>query len=146
MWDTLRTLGYSHFGVESGAVCVLHTWGQNMSLHPHVHCIVPVAGLSLAGNLKLVGANGKFLYPVNQLSAVFRGKFMTFLKKRFQKQGVLIKYQRVINEAWAKNWVVFCEPSLDKAEHEVKYLGQYTHRVAITNDHIIKIDDQSKGL
>jgi hypothetical protein len=55
VWDTLRTFGYSHFGVESGAVCILHTWGQNLSLHPHVHCIVPAAGLTLAANIKHIG-------------------------------------------------------------------------------------------
>jgi hypothetical protein len=59
VWDTLRTFGYTHFGVESGAICVLHTWGQNLSLHPHIHCIVPAIGLSLAGNMKPIGKNGK---------------------------------------------------------------------------------------
>jgi hypothetical protein len=71
VWDTLRTFGYSHFGVEAGAVCVLHTWGQNLSLHPHVHCIVPAIGQSLAGNFKHIGQQGKFLFPVRQLSATF---------------------------------------------------------------------------
>jgi hypothetical protein len=78
----LRTFGYSRFGVESGALCVLHTWGQNLRLHPHVHCIVPAAGLSFAGNLKHVGSNGKYLYPVKQLSQVFRAKMMTAIKKK----------------------------------------------------------------
>ncbi len=85
VWDTLRTFGYSHFGVESGAVCVLHTWGQNLSLHPHVHCIVPAAGLTLAGNMKNIGKRGKFLYPVTQLSPMFRGKLMQAIKKELVK-------------------------------------------------------------
>jgi len=71
-WDILRTFGYTHYGVESGAVMVLQTWGENLSLHPHVHCIVPAAGQSLAGNMKHIGKEGKYLYPVTQLSVAFR--------------------------------------------------------------------------
>jgi hypothetical protein len=58
VWNTLRSFGYSHFGTETGAVCVLHTWGQNLSLHPHVHCIVPAAGYTLDGKWKNIGHSG----------------------------------------------------------------------------------------
>jgi hypothetical protein len=139
--DTLRQFGYTHFGVEGGAVCVLHTWGQNLSLHPHIHCIVPAVGETLAGNIRHIGSSGKFLYPVDQLSLVFRGKLMESIKRNLKKQSFLMKYQALINAAWKKPWVVHCEPSLGKPEHVVKYLGQYTHRVAITNQRIINIDD-----
>jgi hypothetical protein len=71
-WDILRTFEYTHYGVESGAVMLLQTWGENLSLHPHVHCIVPAAGQSLAGNMKHIGREGKYLYPVTQLSVAFR--------------------------------------------------------------------------
>ena len=63
VWDVLRSFGYSHFGVESGAICLLHTWGQNLSLHPHVHCIVPALGHTLKGRMKSVGKMGTYLYP-----------------------------------------------------------------------------------
>ena len=141
VWDTLRQFGYTHFGVEGGAVCVLHTWGQNLMLHPHIHCIVPAVGETLAGNMKNIGSSGKFLYPVEQLSPVFRGKLMESIKRNLKKQSILMQYQALINAAWKKPWVVHCEPSLGKPEHVVKYLGQYTHRVAITNQRIIAIDD-----
>jgi hypothetical protein len=141
VWDTLRTFGYSHFGVESGAVCMLHTWGQNMSLHPHIHCIVPAAGETLAGHMKLIGGDGKFLYPVKQLSPTFRGKLMQIIKKMLKKEGLLPQYQSLIDKAWGKPWNVNCEPSFGKPEHVVKYLGQYTHRVAITNHRLLNIDD-----
>ena len=75
-WNTLRSFGYSHYGVETGAVAVLHSWGQNLSLHPHLHCIVPAAGYALDGSWKNIGASGKYLYPVHQLSAAFKGKFL----------------------------------------------------------------------
>lgn len=141
VWDTLRQFGYTRFGVESGAVCVLHTWGQNLSLHPHIHCIVPAAGETLAGSMKHIGSNGKFLYPVKQLSLVFRGKLMEGIKGQLRKQGVIERYQDLLKDVWKKPWVVFCEPSMAKAEHVVRYLGRYTHRVAITNQRIISIDE-----
>jgi len=73
-WDTLRSFGYTHFGCETGAVAVMHSWGQNLSLHPHLHCLVPAAGYSLKGQWKTVGKNGRYLYPVHQLSATFMAK------------------------------------------------------------------------
>jgi len=71
VWDTLRTFGYTRFGVESGAVCVLHTWGQNLSLHPHVHCIVPAVGLSLPEIGKISATVVSFFNPVAQLVPIF---------------------------------------------------------------------------
>src|SRR5660397_177849 len=76
VWRTLHSFGYTHYGVESGAVCVLHTWGQNLSLHPHIHCVVPAAGYSLRGEWKRIGTYDDYLYPVHQLSATFKGKFL----------------------------------------------------------------------
>jgi len=141
IWETLRQFGYTHFGVEGGAVCVLHTWGQNLSLHPHIHCIVPATGETPSGNIKDIGSRGKFLYSVVQLSHVFRGKLMESIKRNLKKQSLLQQHQPLVNAAWKKPWVVHCEPSLGKPEHVVKYLGQYTHRVAITNHRIIEIND-----
>jgi len=141
VWDTLRTFGYSHFGVESGAICVLHTWGQNLSFHPHIHCIVPAAGLTLAENLKHIDKKGKYLYPVRMLSVTFRGKFMEGINNRFRCGKLLTPYQSLLNQAWAKPWVVFCQPSFGSPSLVVGYLGQYTHRVAISNHRIINIED-----
>lgn len=142
VWDTLRTFGYTHFGVESGAVCVLHTWGQNLSLHPHMHCIIPAAGISLAGKWKNIGHGGKFLYPVSLLSTDFRSHFLKSIKAWLKKQGVLGQYQKLIDAAWNKPWVVHCKPSMAKPEHVIKYLGQYTHRVAISNNRILNMSEK----
>lgn len=141
MWDTLRTFGYTQYGVESGAVAILHTWGQNLSLHPHIHCLVPAVGLTFADNLKKVSKKGKYLYNVKQLSLVFRGKIMQNIKKQVKSRNLLFKYQDIIDDAWSKKWVIFCEPSFKDAERVIKYLGQYTHRVAISNNRILNIDD-----
>jgi len=79
VWNTLYSFGYSHYGSETGAVCVLHTWGQNLSLHPHIHCIVPAVGYTLEAECKEIGHSGKYLYPVHQLSDTFKGKFLDSL-------------------------------------------------------------------
>jgi hypothetical protein len=138
--ETLTAFGYSHYGVETGAICVLHTWGQNLSLHPHLHCIVPAVGLTPMGALKAIGNEGKYLYPVRQLSVVFRTKLLEALKRNLKKKGRLQEFQLVIEHCYAKPWVVYCEPSLGNARQVVNYLGQYTHRVALTNTRIKNID------
>ena len=139
VWRTLHSFGYTHYGVESGAICVLHSWGQNLSLHPHIHCIVPATGYSLKGHWKRIGTYENYLYPVHQLSATFKGKFLDSLKRVLRKNGLLDGFAPMIQKAKNKPWVVFCEPSLAKAEHVIRYLGQYTHRVAISNDRIVAI-------
>jgi hypothetical protein len=141
VWHTLRSFGYSHLGCETGAVAVLHTWGQNLSLHPHVHCIVPTAGYTLDGRWKNIGNNGTFLYPVQQLSAAFKAKLLDSLKRALRKIDQLSLFNDVIQKAYNSKWVVNCEPSLANANHVVRYLGQYTHRVAITNQRILSIAD-----
>lgn len=139
--SVLQSFGYSHYGVESGAICVLHTWGQNLSLHPHIHCIVPSAGLTVKGNLKRITKQGKYLYPVRMLSVVFRGKLLGKIKRQLKQGNQLPQYQSLLEDVWKKPWVVYCEPPLGNAQQIVKYLGQYTHRIAISNQRIQNIDD-----
>ena len=142
VWDTLRTFGYTHYGVESGALAILHTWGQNLSLHPHIHCLVPAAGLTLDGKFKQISKKGKYLHNVKMLSKAFRDNMLKRLKKQLLNKDQLRGYQPVIDKSWIKEWVVFSESSFSDAEHVIKYLGQYTHRVAISNHRILNIDDR----
>ena len=139
--SVLQQFGYTHYGLESGAICVLHTWGQNLSLHPHIHCIVPAAGLTLAGNLKRITKKGKYLYPVLMLSPVFRGKLLEKLKQQLIQSRQLPQYQSLLDDLWEKPWVVYCPPPLGNPQQIVKYLGQYSHRVAISNHRILNIND-----
>ena len=140
VWSTLRNFGYTHYGVETGAICVLHTWGQNLSLHPHIHCIVPAVGITPRGEIRPIGNEGKYLYPVRQLSVAFRGKLLEALKRNLKKKNRLPEFQSIINHCYAKPWVIHSQPSLGNARQVVNYLGQYTHRVAITNTRIKNID------
>jgi len=145
-WETLRSFGYTHYGVESGAVAVLHTWGQNLSLHPHLHCIVPSAGVDLKGNWKHIGKKDKYLYPVKQLSAAFKGKFLYHLKREFKKLNHT-GFCTHIQKSYQKNWVVFCEAPMSGVNQIIKYLGQYTHRIAISNQRILGVtEDQVRFL
>jgi hypothetical protein len=139
VWNTLQSFGYSHFGSETGAVAVLHTWGQNLSMHPHIHCLVPSAGYTLDGRWKNIGHSGRYLYPVHQLSDTFKGKFLDSLKRALRKQNELMLFNDKVQQAYKTRWVVHCQPSMASAEHVIKYLGQYTHRVAITNQRILNI-------
>lgn len=141
IWETLRTFGYSHYGVETGAICVLHTWGQKISLHPHVHCIVPAAGISLDGKLRRITRDGDFLYPVKQLSQTFRGEILKKVKRMLKKRGCLQSCQPMLDKLWKKDWVVYCRPPLGNVQQIVNYLGRYSHRVAIDNSRILDIDD-----
>lgn len=141
VWNTLYSFGYTHYGSETGAVAVLHSWGQNLSLHPHIHCIVPAAGYTLGGEWKEIGHSGKYLYPVHQLSETFKGKFLESIKRALKKQNKIALFDGMVQAAYKTPWVVHCEPSMASAEHVIKYLGQYTHRVAITNQRILNIAD-----
>lgn len=141
VWNTLYSFGYSQYGCETGAVAVLHSWGQNMSLHPHIHCIVPGVGYTLGEEWMEIGHSGQYLYPVHQLSTAFKGKFLDSLKRALRKQNELALFNDMVQAAYKTQWVVHCEPSMANAERVVKYLGQYTHRVAITNQRILNIAD-----
>jgi hypothetical protein len=139
VWETLRSFGYTHYGIESGAIAVLHTWGQNLSLHPHIHCIVPAGGINLKGTWKKIGKDDKYLYPVHQLSASFKAKFLGILKTRLRKLESLSGFNDAIQMAYAKKWVVYCEAPLTGVKQIIRYLGQYTHRIAISNQRIQNI-------
>jgi len=141
IWQTLQSFGYTHHGVESGAVCILHTWGQNLSFHPHVHCIVPAAGQTPKGKMKHIAHSGKFLFPITAVSKAFKGKMMESIKRRLVKNHLWEKYKILANDAWDKHWNVHCQPSMGKPERVIGYLGQYIHRVAISNHRLLSVDD-----
>ena len=142
-WNTLQTFGYTHYGVESGALSMLHTWDQKLGLHPHIHCLVPAAGLTLDGKFKRITKKGRYLHNVKNMSKAFRDNMLKRLKKQLKKKDLLSIYQPLIDKAWSKEWNVHSQPSFSDAEHVIKYLGQYTHRVAISNHRIIDIDKDS---
>lgn len=140
-----------HLGAELGVTAVLHTWGQNLSQHVHLHCVVTGGGLSADGQ-RWVSARQGFLFPVRALSKVFRGKFLAGLRK-LRARGLLLfagdsatladeqVWMAWIRALGATEWVVYAKPPFGGPERVLKYLGRYTHRIAIVNQRIISIDD-----
>jgi hypothetical protein len=135
-----------HLGARIGFLSILHTWGQNLSLHPHVHCVVPGGGLSDDG--KWVACRAGFFLPVRVLSRVFRGKFIDLLK-RARDGGKLIgaaddhEFKRLLDVSVKRDWVVFAKPPFGGPEQALKYLARYTHRIAISNRRLLSVDDQT---
>lgn len=136
-WSTLKTFGKTK-EMQMGMIAVLHTWGQNLSLHPHLHCIVPGGGVDKNGNWKNSRTDGKFLFPVKALSKVFRSKYCEGLKQKSPDN-----YTKVKKQLWEKQWVVFAKKPFGSPTSVVEYLGRYTHKIAISNNRIQSIDDQN---
>lgn len=138
-----------HLGAEIGFFSVLHTWDQRLQHHPHIHCVVPAGGLSL-DHTHWVHTRYSFFLPIKVLSRVFRGKFVAALK-RASTAGNLRFYgdlnqlaQPKIFSAWLRplfrhDWVVYCKPPFGGPEHALRYLGAYTHRVAISNHRLVSL-------
>lgn len=131
-----------HLGAKTGMISILHTWGQNLSLHPHIHCIVPGGGITESGNWKNAKSNGKYLFPVKAMSSVYRGKFMEKFRL-FCKEKKMILEAQLLNALYRNAWVVYAKQPFLGPKQVIEYLGRYTHRIAISN-HRIKNVAQNK--
>ena len=140
-----------HLGAEIGFLAVLHTWGQNLQHHPHVHCVVPGGGLSPDGSRWIACRPGFFL-PVRVLSRVFRGKFLAMLGHAFERGDLSFhgklevladpgEFQRRLTASAQTEWVVYAKPPFGGPEQVLKYLACYTHRVAISNRRLVALED-----
>ncbi len=155
--ETLRTIAGDpkHLGVEIGVVAVLHTWGQNLHHHPHIHCVVPGGGPSLDGTRWIACRPGFFL-PVRVLARLFRRLFLQYLLAAFEAGqlaffGGLAELARpaFFAERLAlmrrSEWVVYAKPPFGGPEQVLAYLGRYTHRVAISNSRLVSLADGRVG-
>ena len=137
-WQTLEQFSWTNLHAETGAIAVLHTWGQNLSLHPHLHCIVPGGGLDIKGHWKQVriSKTGKaYLFPVENLSGVFRAKFIAAINKRYPQEP---SFNRKLKKT---NWVIYAKEPFGGPEQVVKYLSRYTHKTAISNHRLLSLDE-----
>ena len=144
-WETLQTFGKNK-NLQMGMIAVLHTWGQNLSLHPHLHCIVPGGGVDENGAWKNIKNDGKFLFPVKALSKVFRAKFCEKLKANLKdkfNENQENEYEKIRQSLWEKPWVVYAKKPFGSPKSVVEYLGRYTHKIAISNGRIRGIDDKT---
>lgn len=137
-WSTLRDFGENPkmLGAKTGMIALLHSWGQNLSLHPHLHCIVPAGGLTKSGKWKNTKAKGKFLFPIKPMAKVFRARFVAELRKLIQIP------QQTAKKLFAKQWVIYTKKPFLGPKQVIEYLGRYTHKVAISNSRILQYKDE----
>jgi len=128
-WATLRIFGMNR-GMSMGMISILHTWGQNLSLHPHLHCIVPGGGVGAQGQWQQLRGNGKYLFSVKAMSKVFRAKYVAHLRS----QGV--GEEPLLQGLFSRPWVVYAKRPFGGPRQVIEYLGRYTHKVAISNHRI----------
>jgi len=139
-----------HLGAQIGFLSVLHTWGQNLQAHPHVHCVIPAGGLS-PDHARWVHPKYHFFLPVKVLSRVFRGKFVAGLKRLFRQKklgfhGNLqdlsqpLRFHAFLRQLFRQDWVVYAKPPFGGPEYVLQYLARYTHRVAISNHRLVSLE------
>jgi hypothetical protein len=140
-----------HLGADIGFLGVLHTWGQNLQAHPHVHYIVPAGGLARDGS-RWIDSSRRFFLPVKALSKVFCGKFCEELRELFkqdrlqfhnslQQLGAPSAFNHFLWQLGQKDWVVYAKPPFGGAEHVLNYLARYSHRVAISNHRLVAFEN-----
>ncbi|HEV8718824.1 MAG TPA: IS91 family transposase [Candidatus Binatia bacterium] len=149
--ETLLEFGQRHLGGEIGVTAVLHTWGQTLQQHLHLHCIVTGGALSPDRSQFRIGKNG-FLFPTRALAEVFRGKFCDSLRKAFAAKQLLMpaqqpglspapQFARWLGRLRKRKWVVYAKAPFAGPEQVVAYLGRYTHRIALANNRIVAVKD-----
>lgn len=138
-WSVIRSFASNpkFIGAKTGMIAILHTWGQNLSLHPHLHCIVPGGGLSPQMHWKHARGKDKYLFPVKAMSKVFRARFTEGLRKAMDLDDELYK------TLFSKNWVVYCKRPFFGPAQVVEYIGRYSHKIAISNHRIQNIENSS---
>jgi hypothetical protein len=139
-----------YLGVKSGMIQVLHTWGQKMDFHPHIHCIVIGGGLTPL--LEFRSCSSDFFIPVRVLSKKFRGKFLGHLRRLYEDKKLSFsshmqclnnsyEWNEYINSLFQKEWIPFIKETFNGAGNAIEYLGRYTHRIAISNSRILRISN-----
>jgi hypothetical protein len=149
--QTLLTIARDekHLGARVGFTMVLHSWGQNLLFHPHIHCVVTGGGLSTDAT-RWIAAREKYLLPVKVLAKLFRAKFLAALDQAYQNAEIDLagstaelsnpeEWRRFKDGLYNKHWVVYAKPPFGGAEQVFNYLGRYTHRIAISNHRIINL-------
>jgi hypothetical protein len=137
--ETLLEFGRSRLGGTLGIIAVLHTWDQTLKDHFHLHCLVPAGALSL-DHSRWIGPRPNFLFPVTALSQVFSGKFLDLLHRACEK-GKIPAADNEIKASRQKSWVVYAKKPFGSPQTVLDYLGRYTHRVALSNDRILKVQN-----
>jgi hypothetical protein len=137
--ETLLEFGRTGLGGTVGVIAVLHTWDQTLKDHFHLHCLIPAGALSF-DHSRWLSARKNFLFPVTALSLVFRGKFIDLLKQNIDR-GKIAAANNETQALWKKSWVIYAKKPFGSPEKVLDYLGRYTHRVALSNDRILNVQN-----
>jgi predicted Zn-ribbon and HTH transcriptional regulator len=137
--ETLLEFGRTRFGGTVGIIAVLHTWDQTLNDHFHLHCLIPSGALSLDQS-RWIAARPNFLFPVKALSVVFRGKFLDLLTQAGENGRIETPSER-IKALRKKNWIVYAKKPFGSPHTVLDYLGRYTHRVALSNERILSVQN-----
>jgi hypothetical protein len=127
-----------HLGARIGFLSILHTWGQNLRLHPHLHCVIPAGGFD-EGYSRWVHPRYAFFLPVRVLSRVFRGKYLALLQRALHQRRIDCP-STLVRALYKSDWVVYAKPAFADPVRVLRYLGRYTHRVAISNQRLLSFD------
>ena len=142
-----------HLGAEIGVLSILHTWGQNLLAHPHIHCVIPAGGISPDHTRWVQPRYPDFFLPVKVLGRVFRGKFIAGLKRLYRRKQLRCagptaaladekQFRQLLRRLHRQDWVVYAKPAFGGPPQVLRYLGRYTHRVAISNHRLVSFDGE----
>lgn len=152
--QTLKALARDpqHLGADIGFTALLHTWTQTLTYHPHIHCIVTGGGLAPDGK-KWIPGRSDFFLPVQVIARLFRGKFLAFLQQAHEEGFLQFSetlaawadekiFRQQLTPLYQKDWVVYCKPPLGSPRQTLAYLARYTHRVALSNERIVRVENE----
>jgi hypothetical protein len=140
-------------GAHIGFLCILHTWGQTLQPHPHIHCVIPGGGLS-SDHSRWIPSRSRFFLPVKVLSRVFRGKFVAGLRRAFRNHQLVFYgeclplaeekiFTAFLRTLFQQDWIVYAKPPFGGPKHVLHYLARYTHRTAISNHRLLSVTDST---
>lgn len=143
-WYTVQKLGKDTrwMGAQTGMVAILHTWGSNMSLHPHLHCMIPAGGMNAKGKWKQSKSSGRYLYNRSVMGLVFRAHYVKLLRKALAS-GKIPKDSippGLFRKLFLKEWITFAKRPFRQAQHIVNYIGRYSHSIAMSNHRLQKLE------
>ena len=144
-WYTVNKLGQDKkwLGAKLGMVAILHTWGSNLSLHPHVHCMVPAGGLDKYGNWKHSKSNSSYLFNRGVMGLIFRARYVKLLRKAIKKNELPPINDGLFKALFSKEWITYAKRPFKGPQQVLNYIGRYSHKIAITNHRIKKVTDDA---
>lgn len=144
IWYTINKLGKDKrwIGAQVGMIAILHTWGSNLSLHPHLHCMVPAGGLDIKGNWKHSKSKGKYLFNRGVMGSIFRARFVKLMRKAIQKGNLPKVEAELFKKLFEKEWITYAKRPFHQAQQILNYIGRYSHKIAITNHRLLEVSHE----